>query len=254
MQSSISLYLLLTLAFSEAQYNITALSAKSSPRNIVQSNEPLSVPRGQRLYLTQGKHLKLEVAFGDNCLVRVLQNDPLSQRPGRLYPVEFPCNYGEKEVYYSHFGSPTIKTDQVKLLVRYDTQEDTIILPVILQVNVVDGKLKTVSKNEPLKLSKLLSESPPLDGSILQLDYDKSTEVCKIRLESRAVGLPRSGQIVNMDPGDELDCDAFLNAGVKYKHMVGKNSPNTDYIPFSVELQDQNGQPVYDENFQVSRI
>ncbi|KAG1699840.1 FRAS1-related extracellular matrix protein 2 [Nymphon striatum] len=253
MPSVITLYLLLHLALSQAQYNnnLTILALNPSPKNIVQSNNPISVPRGQREYLSQAKHLKVEVGFGDQCLVRVLQNDPLSQRPGKLYPEEFPCDYGDNEVYYTHFGSPTLKTDQVKLLIRYDTRDDTVILPVLFKVEVVDSKLRTVSKNVPLQVGKVLSESPPLDGNIVQLDYDKSSETCKIRLELRAVGLPRSGQIINMDPQGELDCDGFSNSDIKYKHMVGKNSPNIDYIPFLVELLDQNGDPIFEENFQV---
>ena len=55
---------------------------------------------------------------GDRCSVLVLDNDPLAQRPGRLVPASFPCDFGPETVVYSHFGARNPPYDTVKMQVR----------------------------------------------------------------------------------------------------------------------------------------
>lgn len=85
--------------------------------NIVLSNQGIQVPLGRSVYLSQSD-LQIRVSPGDRCTVTVLDNDPLSQRPGRLMPTAFPCDFGPREVVYSHFGSRNPPNDRIKLQVR----------------------------------------------------------------------------------------------------------------------------------------
>lgn len=87
---------------------------------IVVSNTGIQVPLGRSVYLTSNE-LRIRVAEGDRCTVTVLDNDPLAQLPGRLTPTSFNCNFGPREVVYSHFGSRNPPTDRVRLQVRNAT-------------------------------------------------------------------------------------------------------------------------------------
>ena len=84
---------------------------------ILLSNPGIQVPLGRSVYLTQSD-LQIRVSPGDRCMVTVLDNDPLAQRPGRLMPTAFPCDFGPQEVVYSHFGSRNPPNDRINLQVR----------------------------------------------------------------------------------------------------------------------------------------
>ena len=69
---------------------------------------------------------------------------------------------------------------------------------------------------------------------------------------SGSAGLPAYGELLNdISDGTMVDCEEFLNAGIKYKHSALTESPNRDEIPLVVELLDEDGDLVKQEYFQV---
>ena len=67
-----------------------------------------------------------------------------------------------------------------------------------------------------------------------------------------ASGLPRYGVMMNDSSLLEMvDCDEFLNMGVRYRHTADTNSPDRDYIPLVVEIMDPSGSMLKQEYFQV---
>ncbi|XP_013782373.1 extracellular matrix protein 3-like, partial [Limulus polyphemus] len=227
--------------------------ASISESNIIESNNAIKVPFGRSVFIDPVKDLKIRVRDGDRCTVKVIQNDPLSQRPGKLTPTHFPCQFGLREVQYSHFGARTPPQDRVKLLLRYDMAEDTIIVPFTINVQVLFEQLEVVTRNMPITVEKLLGLSTPIDNKALQFTYNNNIQKCKVMTLGNANDLPRYGELVNNTSAGVLqDCDSFLKADIRYKHTFPYKSPNQDYIPMIVEITDSNGKLLKQEYFQVT--
>nr|XP_023654914.1 FRAS1-related extracellular matrix protein 3 [Paramormyrops kingsleyae] len=219
---------------------------------ILLANNGIRVPFGRAVFLDPVKDLITEVLPGDRCHITVLDNDPLAQRPGALTPKKFPCAFGAEEVKYTHFGSRSPNRDRVKLQLRYDSPTDTVIIPFMLEVEVVFQQLEILTRNMPLAVEKLNGNSNPIDRKGLEFAYDSSVSSCKVSTLVGAGGLPRYGKLLNYTAnGQMVDCDAFLKLGVRYQHTSATNSPNRDYIPMMVELVDQEGSTLQQEHFQI---
>ncbi|KFM81379.1 Extracellular matrix protein 3, partial [Stegodyphus mimosarum] len=220
--------------------------------DIVQVNAGISVPFGRSVYIDPELDLNIRVRPGDRCTIRVIQNDPLSQRPGKLTPIHFPCQFGHEEVQYSHYGARSPAQDKVKLMIRYDSHNDTLIIPVVVNVQVLFEQLEVVTKNIPLSVDKLRGLSNPIDSKVLQFTYDRGQQVCKVTILSAASGLPSYGELIN-DSSDGLmqDCDALLKSDIRYQHTSQNETPNRDYIPMVVELSDTDGNLIKQEYFQM---
>ncbi|XP_076446552.1 LOW QUALITY PROTEIN: extracellular matrix protein 3-like [Babylonia areolata] len=220
-------------------------------RNILVSNPGIQVPLGRSVYLTR-EDLKIRVAPGDRCVVMVLDNDPLAQRPGRLMPTSFPCEFGPREVAYSHFGSRHPPNDRIQLQIRYDSFSDTLLIPFTLFVEVSFVQLQVITRNVPIEVERLMGVSTPISDKTLEYDFDRETQMCKITVLSSSSGLPRYGVVMNDTSRLEMvDCDEFLTLGVRYRHTADTASPNKDYIPMVVELFNQEGRLVKQEYFQT---
>ncbi|XP_048388259.1 FRAS1-related extracellular matrix protein 2-like isoform X1 [Stegostoma tigrinum] len=226
-----------------------------SEDSILLANNGIRVPFGRSVDLDPIHDLVIQVQPGDKCTVTVLGNDPLSQRPGQLSPKKFPCDFGRDEVKYSHFGSRSPSRDRVKLQLRYDSQTDTVIIPFMLEVEVVFTQLEIVTRNLPLTVERLLGTSNAIDRKVLELSYQPSWQRCRLATLSGAGGLPRYGRLVDERQGGGggqlLDCQEFLDSGVRYRHMAATGSPNRDYIPAVVELHNAEGQLLKQEYFQI---
>ncbi|KAK6494141.1 FRAS1-related extracellular matrix protein 2-like [Huso huso] len=220
--------------------------------SILVANSGVRVPFGRSIFIDPIKDLVTEVQPGDRCYITVLENDPLAQRPGMLSPKKFPCAFGAEEVKYTHFGSRSPNKDRVRLQLRYDSQTDTIIIPFMLEVEVVSQQLEVLTRNMPLVVDKLNGISNPIDKKVLEFTYDGSSESCKVTTLISTGGLPRYGTLLNYTSnGQMMVCDDFVNLGIRYKHTSTNNSPNRDYIPMLVELLDKEGNPVKQEFFQI---
>ncbi|KAM4702076.1 FRAS1-related extracellular matrix protein 2 [Discoglossus pictus] len=217
---------------------------------IILANNGIRVPFGRSMFLDPVQDLVIQVQPGDKCHISVLSNDPLSQGPGHISPNRFPCDFGTREVKYSHLGARSPSKDRVKLQLRYDTQTRTVIIPFMIEVEVVFTQLEVVTKIMPLTVDKLLGTSNPIDKKTLDFTFDRTSESCRITPLVGLAGLPRYGRILH-SPSQMMDCNDFLQLGVRYQHTASTQSPNRDFIPMLVELHDNGGNLLKQEHFQI---
>lgn len=219
---------------------------------IIRSNPGINVPFGREKVIDPRSELNFFVREGDRCTVTVLQNDPLSQVPGRVRPTSFPCDFAPGEVKYIHFGSRKPQKDRVQMQVRYDTETDTYIIPFMMNVNVESKQLEIITRNTPLVVENLMGRSDFLDRSKLEFYYDTNRQLCKVTVLNANSGLPRYGRVLNANQyGQMVDCEDFIASNIQYEHRALTDSPRSDYIPMVVELTDLEGNPVKEEYFQV---
>ncbi|XP_075470485.1 FRAS1-related extracellular matrix protein 3 [Ascaphus truei] len=210
----------------------------TNPDHVLIANRGIRVPLGRSVSLDPVQDLVIQVQPGDKCVLSVLDTDALSQRPGSLMPKRFPCDFGPEEVRYTHLGSRSPAKDRVRLQMRYDSPTDTLILPFVLEVEVVFQQLDIVTRNLPLLVERLHGLSHPIDKKTLGFTYDPSRESCKVTPLVGTGGLPRYGHLLNLTTGYQqgVDCHTFISSGLRYKHTAPHNSPNRDYLPMLVEL------------------
>ncbi|VTJ65579.1 Hypothetical predicted protein [Marmota monax] len=238
-----------------------------SEEAIVMANRGLRVPFGREVWLDPLHDLVLQVQPGDRCAVTVLGNDALAQRPGRLNPKRFSCDFGPGEVRYSHLGARSPSRDRVRLQLRYDAPGGAVVLPLVLEVEVVFTQLEVVTRNLPLVVEELLGTSNALDARSLEFAYQPETEECRVGILTGLSALPRYGELLHYPqvPGEAregstsepllMDCKAFQELGVRYRHTAPSRSPNRDWVPMVVELRSRGaplGSPALKrEHFQV---
>uniref|UniRef100_A0A8C2J6A9 FRAS1 related extracellular matrix 2b n=1 Tax=Cyprinus carpio TaxID=7962 RepID=A0A8C2J6A9_CYPCA len=228
------------------------LRSELSEDAILVANNGIRVPFGRSVYIDPINDLVTQVQPGDKCTITVLDNDPLSQRPGQLSPKKFPCEFGPNDVKYSHFGSRSPSKDRVRLQLRYDTQTDTVIIPFMMEVEVVFTQLEILTKHMPVVVEKLLGMSNPIDKKILEFTYDRNAHLCKVTSLGSGSSLPRYGKLVdNGKLGKPVDCDEFVRMDIRYQHTFAHRSPNRDYIPMYLELQDKEANVLKQEFFQI---
>ncbi|XP_048840186.1 FRAS1-related extracellular matrix protein 2-like [Brienomyrus brachyistius] len=229
-----------------------ALRSELSEDTILVANNGIRVPFGRSAFIDPINDLVTQVQPGDKCSITVLDNDPLSQRPGHLSPKKFSCEFGPNDVKYTHFGSRSPSKDRVRLQLRYDTQTDTIIIPFMMEVEVVFSQLEVLTRNMPLTVEKLFGVSNPIDRKILEFTFDRNSQQCKVSSLSSTSVLPSYGKLVDGGKlGKMMDCDELLKSDVRYRHTSQQKSPNRDYIPMMVELQDKEGNLIKQEFFQI---
>ncbi|GFR88163.1 FRAS1-related extracellular matrix protein 2-like [Elysia marginata] len=187
---------------------LSAASAQGTDEaaNILTSNKGLVVPLGRSVYVNP-EDLQIQVRPGDMCVVTVLDNDPLAQRPGRLMPPSFPCKFGPKDVVYSHFGARNPKYDVIRLQIRYDSISETILIPLTISVEVSFKQLEVLTRNMPITVERLMGISSPIDDSNLEFEFSRGEEQCKLSVLSPISGLPR---YVNI-PGDRKEHFQVVN-------------------------------------------
>ncbi|XP_069599688.1 FRAS1-related extracellular matrix protein 3 [Ranitomeya imitator] len=213
------------------------------PEHIVGSSRGVRVPFGRSAFVDPVEDLVLQVQPGDKCVVNVLDNDPLSQRPGSLTPKKFPCDFGQGEVRYTHLGARSPLKDRVRLQIRYDSPTETLIVPLVLEVEVIFQQLQIVTRTLPLVVEKIHGLSVPIDKKVMGFTYDPAKETCRITPLFGTGGLPRYGHLVNISTSHQqgIDCHTFTSSGYHYLHTAPHNSPNRDYLPMRVDLTSANG-------------
>lgn len=229
-----------------------ALRSELSEDAILVANDGIRVPFGRSVFVDPVNDLVIQTQPGDRCSITVLDNDPLSQRPGHLSPKKFPCDFGPSDVTYSHYGSRSPTRDRVRLQLRYDAQTETVIIPFMMEVEVVFTQLELLTKNMPLTLASLKGTSNAIDKKILEFTYDRHAYKCEVASLSSGSSLPRYGRLIDGGKLSEMmDCDEFTRAGIRYEHTFERKSPNRDYVPMVVELHDTEGNLVKQEYFQL---
>lgn len=229
-----------------------ALTQRVTEQDLVDINNGIAVPFGRSVYIHPDRDLRIRVVNDDRCTVKVIQNDPLSQISGRLTPSHFPCQFGPHDVQYIHFGARSPTQDKVKLLIRYDSKDDTYIIPLTIHVQVLFEQLEIITKNMPLVVDRIGDISTPIDSRVLQFTYDKDHQNCKVTILSSSSGLPRYGEVINdANAGMMEDCEVFLNSDIRYRHTFLTDSPNKDFLPLVAELTDYQGNVLKQEYFQI---
>ncbi|XP_028322209.1 FRAS1-related extracellular matrix protein 2a [Gouania willdenowi] len=230
-----------------------ALRSELSEDAILVANNGIHVPFGRSVFIDPINDLVIQTQPGDRCSITVLENDPLTQRPGHLSPKKFPCDFGPSDVTYSHYGSRSPAKDRVRLQLRYDAQTETVIIPFMMEVEVVFTQLELLTKNMPLTVDTLKSISNPIDRRILEFTYDRDSHKCEVvSLQSSGSALPRYGKLIDdAKLSNMMDCDEFTQANVRYVHTFDRKSPNRDYVPMVVELHDKEGNLVKQEYFHL---
>uniref|UniRef100_A0A4W5KA39 FRAS1-related extracellular matrix protein N-terminal domain-containing protein n=1 Tax=Hucho hucho TaxID=62062 RepID=A0A4W5KA39_9TELE len=222
-----------------------------SPGSVILGNRGLKVPRGSWVYLDPVCDLVTRVLPGDRCYITVFDYDR-AVIPGTLTPKKFLCAFGKGQVKYAHFGSKVITRDTVRLQVRYDTQTDTLVIPLTLEVEVTANDQEVVTTNTPLIVSELDGISNAINVQSLGIPFSGSSfgsggsvSQCKLTLLIGTGGFPRHGTLVNyITNGQPTDCDAFVNMDVRYKFTPTSDSPYVDYIPMLAELLDKHGRGI----------
>ncbi|XP_059207433.1 FRAS1-related extracellular matrix protein 2-like [Centropristis striata] len=229
-----------------------ALRSELSEDAILVANNGIRVPFGRSVFIDPINDLVIQTQPGDRCSITVLDNDPLSQRPGHLSPKKFPCDFGPNDVTYSHYGSRSPAKDRVKLQLRYDAQTETVIIPFMMEVEVVFTQLELLTKNMPLTVDNLKATSTPIDKKILEFTYDRDSHKCEVTALSSGSTLPRYGRLIDGGKLSKMmDCDEFTQADIRYEHTFDRKSPNRDYVPMVVELHDKEGNLVKQEYFHL---
>lgn len=229
-----------------------ALRSELSEDAILVANNGIRVPFGRSVFIDPINDLVIQTQPGDRCSITVLDNDPLTQRPGHLSPKKFSCDFGPNDVTYSHFGSRSPAKDRVRLQLRYDTQTDTVIIPFMMEVDVVFTQLELITKNMPLTVDNLNGISNPIDKKILEFTYDRDSYKCEVTSLSSGSALPRYGRLFDENKlAKMMDCDEFTQADIRYEHTFHHKSPNRDYVPMVVELHDKEGNLVKQEYFHL---
>ncbi|XP_029030012.1 FRAS1-related extracellular matrix protein 2a [Betta splendens] len=229
-----------------------ALRSELSEDAILVANNGIRVPFGRSVFVDPINDLVIQTQPGDRCSITVLDNDPLAQRPGHLSPKKFPCDFGPSDVTYSHYGSRSPTRDRVRLQLRYDAQSETVIIPFMMEVEVVFTQLELLTKNMPLTIANLKGTSNPIDRKVLEFTYDRNSYKCEVASLSSGSPLPRYGRLVDGGKlSNMMDCDEFTRAGVRYQHTFEGRSPNRDYVPMVVELHDAEGNLVKQEYFHL---
>ncbi|XP_051822639.1 FRAS1-related extracellular matrix protein 3 [Antechinus flavipes] len=215
----------------------------------------LRVPLGRSVWLDPARDLVIRVQPGERCTVTVVGKDggggaAGSPAPGALTPASFPCAFGPEQVHYTHFGAHSPSQHRLRLQLRYDSSSRTLVLPFTMPVDVDSTRLQVVTRNLPLAVVTLRGFSHAIDPRVLNFSTaslaasspDGAPLACRLTPLPRESGpLPRHGKLVSpsgapLSPGREMDCQAFLNAGVRYRHLASTPSPDRDYVPFLVEI------------------
>ncbi|XP_061596739.1 FRAS1-related extracellular matrix protein 2-like [Cololabis saira] len=229
-----------------------ALRSELSEDAILVANNGVRVPLGRSVFIDPVNDLVIQTQPGDRCSITVLDNDPLAQRPGHLFPKKFPCDFGPSDVVYSHHGSRSPARDRVRLQLRYDAHSETVIIPFMMEVEVIFTQLELLTKNMPLTVDNLKGTSNPIDKKILEFTYDRDSYKCEVTSLSSTSPLPRYGKLIDGGKlSTMMDCDEFTQADIRYEHIFKRKSPNRDYVPMVVELHDKEGNQVKQEYFHL---
>ncbi|KAM8897925.1 FRAS1-related extracellular matrix protein 2a [Spinachia spinachia] len=229
-----------------------ALRSELSEDAILVANSGIRVPFGRSAPIDPINDLVIQTQPGDRCSITVLENDPLAQRPGHLSPKKFPCDFGPNDVAYVHYGSRSPAKDRVRLQLRYDARTETVIIPFMMEVEVVFTQLELLTKNMPLTVDKLKATSNPIDKKIVEFTYSRDSHTCAVTSLTGGSALPRYGRLVDGGKlSKTMDCDEFTQADIRYEHTFDRKSPNRDYVPMVVELHDKEGNLVKQEYFHL---
>jgi hypothetical protein len=65
--------------------------------------------------------------------------------------------------------------------IRYDSPSDTLLIPLTMFVEVTFVQLEVITRNMPIEVERLMGISTPIDRSVMEFEFDRANEVCKVR-------------------------------------------------------------------------
>ncbi|XP_043941471.1 FRAS1-related extracellular matrix protein 1-like isoform X2 [Protopterus annectens] len=171
--------------------------------NLVNVNKGIQVERGRVAYVTENE-LQFNIPKDrDSCKVEVVQNEPITQRVGKLIPQVFDCHFLPDEVKYIHNGSPLLEEDIVMLRLYRFSKSDTTMETFTLKVQIIEpqNRIVTVVVSH-LEVPEFYGISNPLDGDVLTVQYvgGRPNVICTVRIMSKETFVPAHGQLVTEDP------------------------------------------------------
>ncbi|XP_077403528.1 FRAS1-related extracellular matrix protein 2-like [Vanacampus margaritifer] len=235
-----------------AQPQLDSLRSELSEDAILVANNCIHVPLGRTVFVDPVNHLVVQTQPGERCSLTVLDSDPLARRPGRLSPKKFPCDFGPRDVTYTHYGSRSPARDRVRLQLRYDGRAETVVIPFVMAVEVVFTQLELLTKNLPLTVNHLRGTSDAINRKILDFTYDRKRYKCGVMSLTGESALPRYGRL--LDGGklsQTMDCDELTRADIRYEHTFRGACPNRDHVPMVLELRDREGNLLKQEHFHL---
>lgn len=234
---------------------VISVGAKLAESEILLLNRPLDVYFG-RTALLDHDSLRINVRSGDTCVLKVISNgEELSYRPGQLSRSEFSCNFGPEEVRYIHYGGRGYNEDRVDVLLRYDSANDTFIIPFSIYVRIHEKTSDIILEKKAIIIDRQWGYTAQIDPFVLDVGNNNKGTRCVLSIIPPSSGLPQYGMILNVtNPQTKVDCHTFLTYGIQYKLKEEIKSGNIDFIPMHVQLLRDSGEIVDEEYFQLEVI
>ncbi|KAH3830551.1 hypothetical protein DPMN_103796 [Dreissena polymorpha] len=222
-------------------------------KDIVIVNRAIKVTQGRTVWLDPSRDLRLRVRAGNNCTVRVIDNDVnLNYKPGRLSKTEFPCTFTNNEIKYTHFGSDSFTEDRLHLLIRYDSASQTTVIPLVLEMKIVKAPYEIVKIKQDLTVDDSFDSSSQTLANAVNFIFDSSLHSCRVSILPTAYGLPMYGNVINSGLSlTNIDCSEFQKSEIRYKFSSQQNALNVDFIAMHVRIFSKNMSEIKEEYFQV---
>ncbi|XP_045159464.2 FRAS1-related extracellular matrix protein 1-like [Mercenaria mercenaria] len=223
---------------------------------VVRTNA-LTVKVGRTVYLnTDDIVIKNMKRKDEVCRIEVVQNDPITQRVGKLEPKIFDCSYQANTVKYIHDGSPFLSEDRIKLRVHRFTNRKTVTETFYLGVKVSNASTEIVVTRglRHVIVPEFNGISNTIDASVLRFYRSRTPNVsCTVSFDN-SKHWPLVGHIIMGDRRTPIEtiktsCQEFLFMELRYEHLQ-KPTPDVDYFPLNIELHDpENSDELKTERF-----
>ncbi|XP_052685461.1 FRAS1-related extracellular matrix protein 1-like isoform X2 [Crassostrea angulata] len=217
----------------------------TSAGQILVSKKEISVDIGRSVFLRKDDLVFVDTTKKSECRVEVVQNDPITQRVGRLEPTIFDCSFHPNSIQYIHGGSPLLDKDKVKLRVYRFSDSSTVSQTFHLNVQIANTSHEIVITRglRPVVVPEFNGLSNPIDSSVIRFYFSgKSNVTCTVSFSSQRSTWPIAGHIVEGEGKTSVDtmrksCTDFVYSKLYYQHVQSPN-PDVDYLPLTVELHD----------------
>lgn len=208
---------------------------------LVHKND-IEVPIGREVFLKPSDLYFHHLILDEICKVEVLENEPITQRVGLFEPRVFDCNFKSGTVKYTHYGSPLLSEDTVKLRAYKFLKRDTLVQYFDITFIIRNVSYNVIQPVKSLVVNEYFGETDVINESVINFNYSHTEgTICKAKLTYHFGNRPAHGQVIGKDkrPVDVIKrkCDEFLHLGLRYEHLKPP-SPNIDYVVIFVEVSD----------------
>ncbi|CAH1774292.1 unnamed protein product [Owenia fusiformis] len=232
--------------------------------SVIITNNAITVKIGRAVFIDPKDLTFTPTDTSTVCKVRVVTNDPITQKVGRIHPQMFDCQFGPQTVEYRHSGNPHLTKDTVRLEVIHTTSTGSSIETFLIEVNILKAPYNVFvidPRFKPLTVDNFYGTSNPIDSSVVRFNYDTRSDVsCRVMYSRFITNYPMQGQLVlgtqkRITDSFKKNCRDFLFKGYQYEHLAPP-TPDVDYIPLTVEVHDPSvsSEPIIEQYFLPVRI